>query len=63
MVYSKSLAYNETLVILDINYVAATTTGQTLTPGKIGTGDFNWTSVYSIPIDKKVLSNFYSWWP
>ena len=36
-----SLAYNETVVILDINIVAATTTGHTLTPGKFETGDIN----------------------
>ena len=60
MVYTKNLAYNETVVILDINYLAAITTSHTLTPGKVGTGDINKTSVYSIPIDKKVLSNCYS---
>ena len=60
MVYTKNLAYNETVVIIDINYLAATTTSNTLPPGKVRTGDINKTSVYSIPFDKKVLSNCYS---
>ena len=41
MVYTMSSRYKETTVILDIKYVAANTTGHTLTPGNFGTGDIN----------------------
>ena len=36
-----NLGYKETVVILDINYVAATTTGHTRSPRIFGTGDIN----------------------
>ena len=41
MAHTMDLTYIETVDLLDVNYIVASTTRYTLTPGKIETSDLN----------------------